>query len=130
MRSRYIWCLGGGAVVAAMGLGLTLVPDMAARASLQGDWRLTATPDLPEPPDRRYPMRVTFAPGGRLTGHDGCNRFEGVYRTKGATLVTADVSQTLRACHSSDDPYLEARERAFRRALANASFKVEGDALV
>lgn len=68
------------------------------------------------------PIRLTFAPDGKFSGHDGCNHFGGEYVMEGRELHISELMETTVSCVIPRDPGQDGRSRAFLHLLAETKY--------
>jgi heat shock protein HslJ len=100
----------------------------ATQADLAGSsWRLTGISGFTIPPRARA-ATLSFGPGDRFDGYDGCNGFGASWRLEQGRFAWDGIVTTM-GCRSPDDPLLMARAEAFRRALDDAEARTNGKVL-
>lgn len=108
-------------------LAFGLIANTAMTQEIEGKyWKATELAGKPTPAqDANREAHLTFQPGGRVSGSDGCNRITGSYELKGEAVTFPKMAGTQMACVDIGD-----LDRAFKDALNSATrLTVAGDRL-
>lgn len=89
----------------------------ASVPSVEGSWGNTADSSSPS---------LDFAPGGRVSGTDGCNRLMGHWTQDGAAVTLIDLASTMMYCQDVDT-WLSAAATAEVDGETLALFNENGD---
>jgi len=115
MRHKLIRCLAF-----TIGMALALIVSAADPvAELAGsEWRPTTIGAIEPPGDTAISLR--FGEDGQLSGHGGCNRFFGAYKTTAAGIEIWPLGATRMAC---PEPVMDLEQRFLNALQAATGFK-------